>query len=69
MNLPFRIKNAMLLENFGNDRDCRVYGIRDHEYERFRRNRSDPSRKVTHDARIDLEKSIVVVCENSKCLP
>jgi hypothetical protein len=55
---PLWIKDTILLENFGDDRDGRVYWIRDDEDERFGSRDCDSCCQITDDACVDLQESV-----------
>ena len=51
---PLRVENTMLLEDFDDDGDCRVHGVRDDKNKGLRRGCRDAGGEIADDASVDL---------------
>lgn len=54
VNVPLGVKNAMFLEDLGDDGDCRVDGVGDDKDECLGTGRGDTNGQVVNDSSVDL---------------
>lgn len=52
--LPLGVEDPMFLENFSDDRDCRVHGVGDNKDICFRGSGCDACSKIAYDSSVDL---------------